>query len=615
MKIAPFAVVSLVVFTGFQTLLDGADSYKDYDLEVMNEFWDSQENHLYSTRTYSSQQAVEIADKIILYDEIFLLRYWDPAVISKSSMDWSEDPFDDWTWQFYYHSLRMVSYLVSSYEYTGEVQYLEEAKWYIESWIEHNPSPRKQASERAWDDHSTANRISTFIQFWDSYRDSSIQDEKFSILFLNILRLHGEFTATPENYYWGHNHGIYQDRALLQLAILFPNFEESDKWKEIANDRLEKHLREDITESGVHKEHSPSYHFLVLSLMMSIDEFNKHYQIDNELLESKIYLMQEYLTYIVKPDGTFPLVGDSALENGLRLKESSIVSENLLYLKTKGQSGDALSNYCIGYADAGVGINKLQFPNGNEFYFALFSAFHNSVHKQSDDLSFVLTYGETDYFVDSGKYNFDESDVYRQHVRSVFAHSTVVVDNNSFDYRESDYFGKSELYNFACNESFSLFQAKHTIYEGVEIHRNIVIVYGKGVFIHDSISSSQNHDYSQYFQIGKDVELHFNEVDDLILNSSIDSTSLALRQLSEVISVETFVGSHEPLRGWRSESFNQIEPISVVVYSKSGASVEFQTLISFDQNWFVLEVLENQATGYSYQFIDESGNAISINVE
>ena len=66
----------------------------------------------------------------------------------------------------------------------------------IESWIEHNPSPRKQASERAWDDHSKmANRILTFIQFWDSYRDSSITDESFSILFLNILRLHGDFTA------------------------------------------------------------------------------------------------------------------------------------------------------------------------------------------------------------------------------------------------------------------------------------------------------------------------------------------------------------------------------------------------------------------------------------
>ncbi len=172
MKIAPFAIACLFIFGGFHTFLDGFGPYLEYDLEEMNEFWESYENHSYSKRTYPNQQSVEIANNIIANDEIFLLRYWEPVVIPKSSIDWSEDPFDDWTWQYYYHSLRMVSYLVSSYEFTEDISYLQEAKWYIESWIENNTSPRKQASERSWDDHSTANRILTFIQFWDSYRDS-----------------------------------------------------------------------------------------------------------------------------------------------------------------------------------------------------------------------------------------------------------------------------------------------------------------------------------------------------------------------------------------------------------------------------------------------------------
>ena len=189
MKVTTFAVVSLFIFTIFQTIIGGINPYKDYDVEYMNEFWDSHDSHLYAKRTKPSMQSVEIADLIINNEEIYLLRYWEPVQIEKSSMDWTEDPYDDWTWQFYYHSLRMVSYLVSSYEFTGEIKYLQEAKWYIESWIEYNPSYRKQASERAWDDHSTANRISTFIQFWDSYRDSPLHDQEFSVLFLNILRI------------------------------------------------------------------------------------------------------------------------------------------------------------------------------------------------------------------------------------------------------------------------------------------------------------------------------------------------------------------------------------------------------------------------------------------
>ncbi|MGB2479602.1 MAG: hypothetical protein ACPID5_07830, partial [Candidatus Poseidoniaceae archaeon] len=102
MKIAPFAIACLFIFGGFHTFLDGFGPYLEYDLEEMNEFWESYENHSYSKRTYPNQQSVEIANNIIANDEIFLLRYWEPVVIPKSSIDWSEDPFDDWTWQYYY---------------------------------------------------------------------------------------------------------------------------------------------------------------------------------------------------------------------------------------------------------------------------------------------------------------------------------------------------------------------------------------------------------------------------------------------------------------------------------------------------------------------------------
>ena len=614
MKIAPFAIACLFILAGFHTIIDGNDPYVEYDLEEMNEFWDLHENHSYPKRTYPNQQSVEIADRIIAHDEIYLLRYWDPIVISKSSIDWSEDPFGDWTWQFYYHSLRMVSYLVSSYEFTGEISYLQEAKWYIESWIEHNPSPRKQASERAWDDHSTANRILTFIQFWDSYRDSSIADESFSMLFLNILRLHGDFTADSKNYFWGHNHGIFQDRALAQLSVLFPNFEESNYWNQVANERLELHFVEDFTDSGIHKEHSPSYHFLVLSLLMSINEFNIYYGINNDELELLIPKMQDYLSYIVKPDGTFPLVGDSGLENGLRLKESNVVSQNLLELMTMDEDAK-LGNYCIGYYDSGVGINKLELSNGQDFYFAIFSAFHNTVHKHSDDLSFVLSYGSTDYFVDSGKYNFVESNEYRQYVRSAFAHNSIVVDNISYDNRDLENIGKSTLYDSECNQNYSFFQAKHTFYDGIEIKRNVIIIYDKGVFIHDLIFSDDEHDYSQMFQVGNNVDLEIMANGSIIMESKVDNTSMNLHQIEDIISFQFDRGSLEPVRGWRSESFNQIDEITTIAYFKSGDNTEFQTLIELDDNILDIEINYLEGAVSEYKFIDEKGEQISVFVD
>ena len=103
--------------------------------------------------------------------------------------------------------------------------------------------------------------------------------------------MHGEYTANSQNYMWGHNHGIYQDRALIQLAVLFPNFEQSDEWLNIGLYRLSLHLEDGVTPSGIHKEHSPSYHYLVLQLFMSVSAFTNHYNVTYDELDSIIYKM------------------------------------------------------------------------------------------------------------------------------------------------------------------------------------------------------------------------------------------------------------------------------------------------------------------------------------
>ncbi|MEE2747705.1 MAG: heparinase II/III family protein, partial [Candidatus Thermoplasmatota archaeon] len=223
------------------------DLFVEYDIDEANQIWNEYDDHIYVKRTKTNSQSIEIADNLVNDNEIYLLRYWEPFVFDEDELDWSENPYDDDTWVFYFQSLRMVSYLMNAYESTGNSSYIEKAQWFIESWMEHNPDPYEQASERAWSDHSTANRISTLIYFWDYYRNSSIFDEGFANEFLNSLRKHGEYTAKDKNYSWGINHGIYQDRALMQLAVLFPQFESSDEWLETSLSRLTLHLEFDLT--------------------------------------------------------------------------------------------------------------------------------------------------------------------------------------------------------------------------------------------------------------------------------------------------------------------------------------------------------------------------------
>ncbi|MBT3772621.1 MAG: hypothetical protein HOE92_05670 [Euryarchaeota archaeon] len=589
--------------------------FVNYDIDEAQQFWQQYDEHQYEKRTPPTSQTVEIADNLVNNNEIFLLRYWDSYVYDEDNLDWSEDPYDDETWVFYFHSLRMVSFLVNAYELTNDTVYIEKAQWFIESWMEHNPNPYNNSGTRfAWGDHSTANRIITLTYFWDYYRDSSLFDEEFANEFLNMLNNHGIFTAQDKNYSWGINHGIYQDRALMQLAVLFPIFESSDEWLEISISRLSLHLNEDVTLTGVHKEHSTSYHYLVMGLFMSISKFANHYGISIEELDSTIYKMQEYLVHLSKADGTTPLIGDSTATNLLGMNESQIINEHLLYVVSDGDLGVKNEQDSSVYVDAGVALFKNDWDVSPAIYFALFNRFHMvTKHKQCDDLSFVLTYQDTDYFVDSGKYNYDERDPYRILMRSVFAHNTIAVGDESYDIEDSNNIGTTAIEHYGITSEYSYVKASHSMYDGVKISRTVIFFNEGAVYFHDQIESDENHKYTQIFNIGQDVIINDSNQNNVILSSMIDNSSLTLTQLNSISEFESYNGSNDPVRGWQSTTFNEVTPITTLNFLLEGNNVAFETVINLGLEIADVDNFQDSGTNvYVITFDDNRTERIEI---
>jgi hypothetical protein len=616
-KIASLTLVSLLLLSPLSGCLGSEyDRIVEYDMDEANQIWDQYEDHYYEKRTRPSSQSIGIADRLVNNNEIYLLRYWEPFVYDEDELDWSEDPYDDETWQFYFHSLRMVSYLMNAYESTSNITYLEKAQWFIGNWMEHNPDPFNHAGTRfAWGDHSTANRILTLIYFWDYYRNSPMFDEEFANEFLNLLRKHGEFTAKDKNYSWGINHGIYQDRALIQLAVLFPRFESSEEWLETSISRLSLHLSGDVTPTGVHKEHSASYHYLVLHLFMSISRFTSHYSIGYDELDSTIYKMQGYLVYLAKPDGTIPLIGDSIADHVLGISEDQIMNEHLLYLVSDGNQGEKTVQDSVIYEDAGVAIFKNDWEDEIPIYFALFNRFHMvTKHKQSDDLSFVLTFQDTDYFVDSGKYNYDEDDPYRIFVRGVFAHNSIAVDGESYDIQDSSNVGKTVIEQYEIASNYSYVRASHTMYDGVKITRTAIFFNDGAVYFHDQIESNDYHTYTQIFNVGQDVNVDDVEPSNVILSSMVDNTSLTLTQLNQISVFQSYTGSNDPVRGWQSTTFNEVSPITTLNYIQEGDDVTFETTINIVLEIVGVDAFQDGDTDvYIFEFDDNRTERIEIN--
>ena len=260
-------------------------------------------------RTQPNSNSITIADKLV-NNELYVNSIW-PTYPFTDQLTWRENPYNDESWVFYLHSLDLVGFLMNAYEKNPSQVYLEKAKWYIESWMAANPSPDNQASTYAWDDHSTANRVVNMIYFWHYYKNSSIYDPVFEQSLIDMLEKHGDFLADDRHYTAHNNHGIFQDRSLIELALLFPNMENSQYWYNKAMDRLMIHVQNDVTPSGVHKEHSPDYHNITLDLFRGVSDFITQFDRKSDELTNTITKMEDYLAYLIKPDGTLPMLGDS----------------------------------------------------------------------------------------------------------------------------------------------------------------------------------------------------------------------------------------------------------------------------------------------------------------
>lgn len=567
-----------------------AEEYDSIDKKLLSQFKSNKMDRIIKRYEPKSNETLNHADDI-LENKIYVGDEWKPVKIENPT--WLENPYKDDSWVLYYQSLDFLPYVLNAYEATGKKEYLEKANFYVFEWIKSNRKIYSSKSNFAWNDHGTANRLLNLIQFWKSYRESELYNDKDAKELMYSLVQHGKFLNEDGNY-TKSNHGIMQDQALIELSVLFPQLPKANEWFEKADKRMLASIERDVAKDGVHKEHSPSYHTLVKELFVDSKNFMKHYDKYDGEFDTSLKRMDKYEKHLVMPDGNYPLLGDS--------EDNKVNGFNEI-----PSLEDAV------FKDGGVAFFRNNWNTAeNPIYFMFTAAFHSVVHKHADDLSFVLSYGDTDYFVDSGKYNYTVDDPYRQYVTSVFAHNSIAVNDKSYEF-DTHKIGKSEISEFESNSTYSLVRGRHTIYNNVEIERTIIYLKPSNMIIHDKIVSFNENKYSQIFNIGENVNVQKVNDNEFLLKSKIDSSAIKLKQLESNGSdgVNVYEGSEDPIRGWQSNTLNEKHPITSINFNKKGKNQSYMTVINLDGKESIQDV-NYSAKQDSYQIEMTDSNKVNI---
>ncbi|QYJ23446.1 heparinase II/III family protein [Achromobacter sp. ES-001] len=364
-------------------------------------------------------------------------------------------------------------------------EYLAAAMSLIEDWCDRYQYPR-DASTMAFHDETTARRLGYWLRLYIALRGEN--DSAAGKLWGKIDALFS--VLCQDDFYAGrNNHGMFQDLAILYFCCCTPDATDMQRK---ALGRLLDYFSAAVSADGVHKEHSPAYHYLIA------DNMTRHVSLVKRLdpksaedLAALATSMGRYGTSIVTPDGKYPPIGDT--------QPKAIPND---YFQAFGMEQRLPERSAI-FPDGGYAVlrddpTKLE----RQTYVVLCASHHGDYHKHQDDLS-VLLYADGWIICESGPYGYDYAHPMSKHGYSSSAHSTLEIDElaPSMEPGLVGIVGSSE------SEDATTVDAMNRRYPGLEHRRSVTLNRAqRQLQIVDTIHADQPRTMNLLWQLAPGIE-------------------------------------------------------------------------------------------------------------
>jgi hypothetical protein len=470
---------------------------------------------------------------------------------------WDADPYNDPNWRSKLLHWRMTDAILVEWYKKDDVRLLKEVFCYVADWHRFHFIERK-TTPASWGDGGTGIRSLRIAFLWQSMKlgifpnsgaDRQIIEELAEAHLAKLLE--PEFIAM-------NNHGIFQVFGCLHLAKALGNSVACQYAKEMFEALWDKQF----DEYGVHKEHSPAYHFFALDLF---ERFRAGAHFDAPNIGAMLRRARIVGKHFIFPGGRLAHVGDSG---------GTTADVNQMIGKEDGDSKSIVSSELIesGYAAVRKSRSML----------FVTAASHSKTHKHLDDLSFELMLKGEMLFIDSGKYGYFR-DKSRQYVKSLEAHNTISVKGRKITVAESKAYGSGikDCKREGDTVTIRGFITRSSIFSH---DRTIVFNAERYIIIVDNLSSAEPCEFVSSFHLAPQLApvLSGNGFSVKMKNScSIAGIVFGAAKL------DTVRGQKDPMLGWCSQKYGVIEPTSVIRATSSlTSSCTMTCVVSFRDEYY-----------------------------
>nr|WP_255500741.1 heparinase II/III family protein [Caulobacter sp. 17J80-11] len=449
---------------------------------------------------------------------------------------------------------------------------------------------------QAWYDLAAGLRVYRLAYLLDlACRTPERGDQEIGRL-ADALSLHHRVLAQPRAFSGHNNHGVFQSLGQLAAARRLPELDPGGAYAALARARLQACLTAQFFDEGVHREHSPGYHQILLATLIGARE--------DGLLGAEVEALtaraETALGWMITPGGGLAPLGDTerkwyGVGPGFvgRFRDPAVRA-----LLRRGRGAPAPPLGVQAYPEAGLAFARLAGADGRPAYLAQGAGFHSRVHKHADHLGFVWWDRGREVLADPGRFaylgrtepgsdlreaGFWYADPRRIYVESTRAHNALEIDGRDHPRRDGEAFG-SALKGAREADGLAVTECAFTRGDGLAFRRVLVMAPGRYLLVVDEAVDPADapHAARQWFTFAPEWRVARVATGFVAESATPPPERLTVLSLDGAALEGPWRGREEPdLLGWVAETPNRLTPASTVCFRREGTAASFATLFAF----------------------------------
>lgn len=386
----------------------------------------------------------------------------------------------------------------------------------------------------------------------------------------HLDELHQDRAFNPRN-----NHGFYTAVSQVHAAKHLGMLPDAPRTAEEGAERLARMARSQFGPDGVHLEHSPDYHRMLLN---SFELAVRDGLIEDEEIRGRIERAAHVLGWMVQPDGTMLQFGDS-LATPVVASTAESIDPHTRFILTDGARGEAPTEELAVFPDGGYAFVRSPQPSAagklaESGYLAFSAAYHSRAHKHADDLNVVWYDRGRQILTDAGRFGYgellpkdsplrEEGFYYaapeRQYVESTIAHNTLMIDGRNQRRHGRKPYGSALL---DCVDKGGRFDLSGRVRHADYVHRRrIIYTPGTELRLLDAVHSGSPETREGTIWLNIDGSFELERVGtEVVFVTPEEDEPLRLVVTGPGTVVEPVHGQQDPMRGWRSRTDRTLEP-------------------------------------------------------